>query len=109
MQVADQLGLWAEKHLLSIRAEHISGTMNVQADWLSRTTIDHMEWYLHPDLFREITERFRTLVLDLFTMPSNSQLPRFYSRFTTTGVEGANALHIPWLKGLLCVFPILFP
>uniref|UniRef100_A0A2D4HXP4 RNase H type-1 domain-containing protein n=1 Tax=Micrurus lemniscatus lemniscatus TaxID=129467 RepID=A0A2D4HXP4_MICLE len=38
LQEAERLGRWAETHL-SIRTEHISGVENIQADWLSRTTI----------------------------------------------------------------------
>lgn len=59
MQEAERLCLWAETHILSIRAEHILGVENVQADWLSRAPIDHSEWHLHPSLFREMTEWFR--------------------------------------------------
>lgn len=35
MQEAEQLGLWVERHRPSLRAEHISGVKNVQADWLT--------------------------------------------------------------------------
>lgn len=38
---AKRVGFWAEHHLCSFKAEHISGVANVQADWLSRQEIDH--------------------------------------------------------------------
>lgn len=37
---------WAEKHILSIRAEHIKVVDNVEADWLSREYMDPGEWSL---------------------------------------------------------------
>lgn len=48
MEESNKLLIWAEKHTLSLTAEHISGTANLQADWLSRQQIDHAEWRLHP-------------------------------------------------------------
>lgn len=51
MEEAKHLGLWAEAHLLSIRAVHILGVGNIQADWLSRASVNHTEWHLHPSLF----------------------------------------------------------
>lgn len=42
MKEAKQLGLWMERHL-SLRAEHISGVSNVQADWLGRAKVDQSE------------------------------------------------------------------
>lgn len=95
MWEAEHLGLWAEQHFLFLRAEHISGTANVQADWLSRAIVDHSEWHLYPDLFKKLSERFGSPILELFTTPSNSQLPRFYTRFATPGAEGVNALRGP--------------
>ncbi|XP_013930876.1 PREDICTED: uncharacterized protein LOC106556402 [Thamnophis sirtalis] len=70
MSEADDIGRWAEE--LSIQAEHISGTTNIQADWLSRATVDHSEWRLHPQLFQRIVQRFGCPQVDLFAMAANS-------------------------------------
>lgn len=40
---SDRLFSWAERSLLSIWADYISGVANVQADWLSRKRIDPAE------------------------------------------------------------------
>lgn len=58
MHKAMELCIWAEKHLHSLRVEHISGVANAHADWLSCMTIDQSEWHLHPDLFHHITTQF---------------------------------------------------
>lgn len=44
MKEAERLCCWAEKNVLSMKAEHISGSTNVWADWLSMATIDYAEW-----------------------------------------------------------------
>lgn len=77
MREAIHLGLWAERHLGSIRASHISGTANTQADLLSRTTVDHGEWRLHPTIFNDIL-CFNILVVDLFASSTNFQMSRFF-------------------------------
>ncbi|XP_060548605.1 uncharacterized protein LOC132712109 [Pantherophis guttatus] len=100
-----RLGLWSEIHLASLRAEHISGVTNLQADWLSRQRLDHAEWRLNPRLFHQITTRFGMPVLDLFATLDNAQLPRFISRFPSAQAEAVDALRSPWPPGLLYAFP----
>lgn len=58
MKEAERLCLWAERLHLSLRAKHIAGATNVQADWLSGATVDHTEWCLHLALFQELMEHF---------------------------------------------------
>lgn len=79
---------------------------NTQADWLSRTTINHAEWQLHPHLFRQIMDRFGLPIMELFASPSNAHLPWFFTRFQTPGAEGADALRCLWPQGLLYAFPL---
>ncbi|XP_013916518.1 PREDICTED: ETS translocation variant 4-like [Thamnophis sirtalis] len=93
-----RLGNWAEKHLPSIRAEHISETENHQADWLSRETIDNGEWQLHPLIFHQICKRFGHPTVDLFATPQNAQLPEFVSRFPTAGAMDTDALRCSDIK-----------
>lgn len=109
MQEAKRLGLLVERHLLSIMAEHISGVMNVQTDWLSRASIDHMEWHLHPSLFQDLTDHFGLPVVDLFATPDNAQLTRFvYARFPAPGGKGADISAVRDLQEYSMPF-LLFP
>ncbi|XP_058020134.1 uncharacterized protein LOC131188700 isoform X1 [Ahaetulla prasina] len=105
MAEADRLCRWAERNVISIRAEHIAGIDNVRADWLSRAPLDPAEWRLDPELFKEIVRRFGQPVIDLFASPANHQLPRYFSRSPAPGAEGVNALRLPWPRGLLYAFP----
>ncbi|XP_013908504.1 PREDICTED: uncharacterized protein LOC106538525 [Thamnophis sirtalis] len=100
-----QLISWAETHLLSLRAKHISGVQNIQADGLSHMHIDPAEWSLHRRIFQQLTVRFGLPVLDLFASQDNTQLPRYFTRYATPGVEGTDALRSEWPLGLLYAFP----
>lgn len=107
MEEACLLGLWAETHLSSIRADHISGSANVQADSLSRRLVDQGEWSISPSLFQEIIARFRKPVLDLFASWTNHRLPCYFSRFLDLQAEAMDALRSRWPPGLLYAFPPL--
>lgn len=102
---AGRLGAWAETNLRSLRASHISGLVNTQANWLSRTAMDHGEWQLDPPLFLQIVDRFGTPTVDLFAMRENRQTDRFFSRFPGPAAEAVDALHCTWPPGLLYTFP----
>lgn len=96
---------WAERHIISVKAEHISGSSHLQADWLSQTHLDPSEWQLHPQLFLELSLMFSKPVLDLFIRPKNAQLLRFFLRFHALRAESCNALCCRWPEGLLYAFP----
>lgn len=102
---------WAEEYLEGLRAEHVRGLDNVQADWLSRETVSPGEWALHPDSFARITDRFVVPIVDLFASHQNRQVPRFFSRYYHPEAEGLDVLTEKWPKGLLYAFPPipLFP
>lgn len=102
---AERLFDWVGHHLLSIGVDHISGTANVRANWLSQEQIDPAEWQLHPILFQELTSCFGTPVIDLFVTSSNTHLPCFVSRYPDPLAEDHNALRCRWPSGLLYAFP----
>lgn len=69
--------------------------------------MDKGEWHLLPAIFREVTLRFGTPAVDLFASSDKHQTSRFFSRFTSLGAEGMDALQSPWPLGLLYAFPPL--
>lgn len=97
--------LMEESARLFTWAEHISGTTNLRADWLSRQMIDQAEWRLHPSLFRALSIKFGCLIVDCFASQDNAQLPRFFTRFPCPAAKDVDALHCPWPPGLLYASP----
>lgn len=111
MKEATSLFLWAEKHL-SIRAEHLPGVQNSEADWLSRRAVDEGEWSLHPQVFQLITALLGKPEIDLFASPENNQVPAFIARKPSPLTLGVNALTYPWPPVLLYAFspfPLIQP
>lgn len=105
MLEAEILLSWAERNVLSLTADHISGVDNARANWLSRELIGPAEWQLHPNLFREATLWFGSPVIDLFASQLNAQLPCYMTRHPCLTAENYNALRCPWPAGLLYAFP----
>lgn len=81
---------WAEAHLQSIKAGHLPGLDNLEADGLNRRDIIEEEWGLHPEVFNMLVRRFGQPELDLFTSRKNTKMTIFFSR-----AQGTNAVHIP--------------
>lgn len=67
---------WAQCHLLSLRATHVWGILNIGADMLSRSTLPSEEWRLYPQTVQVIWDIFGKADVELFasqTLPSCCQ------------------------------------
>ena len=59
-------------------AEHIPGSKNYIADFMSKSFNDNTEWQLFTDLFQKIVKEFSvTPSIDLFASHLNKQLERY--------------------------------
>ena len=67
---ATRLLLWAESHVLSLRAVHIH--LNYGADLLSRGDPRAADWCLHPQVIEQIWVRFFRAQVDLFANRQNT-------------------------------------
>ncbi|KAL0186577.1 hypothetical protein M9458_018247, partial [Cirrhinus mrigala] len=72
-KLAHQILVWSQDKLLSLRAVHIPGHLNVGADILSRQGPRPGEWMLHPEVVNQIWEIFGRAQLDLFATRENAQ------------------------------------
>jgi hypothetical protein len=68
---------WALKRNIFLSAKHLSGTLNVSADWESRHFLDWSKWQLCPAMFRSLMQVRGPCAIDLFADRLNAQLPRF--------------------------------
>jgi len=90
-------------HLL---AAHISGTENVQADFLSRGSSLSNEWMLLKEVFLKICRRAPVrLEIDLFASAMYALRPKFCSRGRDPQAWKMDALSFPWTIQGLFAFP----
>ncbi|XP_043208488.1 uncharacterized protein LOC122374047 [Amphibalanus amphitrite] len=87
-------GFWTVSNHVMLTAHHISGESNVQPDALSRLPLRH-EWYLHPEVFRQLDRMFGPHSIDRFATCTTALLPVYNSRFSDPGTAGVDALGQP--------------
>nr|XP_055041436.1 uncharacterized protein LOC129429021 [Misgurnus anguillicaudatus] len=95
--LARHLLLWSQKHLRSLRAIHIPGSLNTVADALSRAARPR-EWRIHPQTVQLIWKKFGRAQIDLFASPDDTHCRLFYS--LTEGSLGVDALTHSWPRGM---------
>ena len=86
----------AFRHNFSLSARWIRGTLNCEADLLSRNTPTPTEWTLDQNSFRKIHRRWGPFDVDLFATPTNAQLGTFVTPFPHPRAIETNALVINW-------------
>ncbi|KAL0169003.1 hypothetical protein M9458_037225, partial [Cirrhinus mrigala] len=74
-----QILVWSKGKLLSLRAVHVPGHLNMGADILSRQGPRPGEWMLHPEVVKQIWRVFCQTQVDLFETRETSQCPLWYS------------------------------
>ncbi|XP_030584735.1 uncharacterized protein LOC115779969 [Archocentrus centrarchus] len=105
--LARRLILWSSKRLLSLRATHIAGSLNLGADLLSRGAPLYGDWALHPAIVEQLWLRYSQASVDLFASEENAQCPRFFSLRDQSAPLGVDALAHVWPPVLLYAFPPL--
>ncbi|KAL0154785.1 hypothetical protein M9458_049048, partial [Cirrhinus mrigala] len=78
-KLVHQILVWSQDKLLSLRAVHVPGHLNVGADVLSRQGPRSGEWMLHPEVVKQIWKVFGPAQVDLFASRENAQCPLWYS------------------------------
>ncbi|KAI2650209.1 hypothetical protein H4Q32_000145 [Labeo rohita] len=105
-KLAHQILVWSQDKLLSLRAVHIPGHLNVGADILSRQGPRAGEWMLHPEVVEQIWEIFGRAQLDLFATRENAQCPLWFSLVHPAPL-GLDAMVQTWPRLRLYAFPRL--
>ena len=84
-------------HHITLRARHIPGCLNVMADLLSRSNqVQSTEWSLHPQVFKQICQKWFTPHVDLFATHLNHKLPLYISPVPDPKAWDIDALNINW-------------
>ena len=90
---------WALKRNIFLSAKHLSGTLNVSADWETRHFLDWSKWKLCPAMFRSLMQVRGLCAIDLFSDRLNAQLPRFFSWRPDPMALATDALLQGWSGG----------
>ena len=95
-QLAVDLLMWCQERAISLLARHISGSLNVLADQLSRNQVDPKEWTLATKVTNELFRQWGTPQLDLFANRWNHRIPSYVSPCPDEDASGVDALSMPW-------------
>ena len=86
---------WCHHYHITLKARHIPGCLNVMADLLSRSNqVQSTEWSLHPQVFKQICQKWFTPHVDLFATHLNHKLPLYVSPVPDPKAWGIDALNI---------------
>ena len=88
---------WCHHYYITLKARHIPGCLNVIADLLSRSNqIQSTEWSLHPQVFKQICQKWFTPHVDLFATHLNHKFPLYVSPIPDPKAWDIDALNINW-------------
>ena len=97
---------WCHHYHVTLKARHISGCLNVMADLLSRSNlVQTTEWSLHPQVFKQICQKWFTPHVDLFATQLNPKLPLYVSPVPNPKAWDIDALNINWTGLIAYAYP----
>ena len=101
---------WGHHYLITLKARHVLGCLNVMADLLSRSNqVQSTEWSLHPQVFKQICQKWFTPHVDLFATHLNHKLPLYVSPIPDPRAWDIDALNINWTNLTAYAFPPMAP
>ena len=97
---------WCHHYHITLKAGHIPGCLNVMADLLSRSNqVQSTEWSLHPQVFKQICQKWFTPHVDLFATHLNHKLPLYVSPIPDPKAWDIDALNINWTALIAYAYP----
>ena len=90
-QIATSVWATAFQHNIQISARHLSGTLNLEADALSRHESPY-EWQIHPVIFQYIDKLWGPHTFDRFASLTNRLLPLYNSLLHDPETSGIDTL-----------------
>ena len=88
---------WCHHYHITLKARHIKGQcLNVMADLSRSNQVQSTEWSLHPQVFKQICQKWFTPHVDLFATHLNHKLPLYVSPIPDPKAWDIDALKINW-------------
>ena len=105
MDVTYQIFKLLDQWRITLICQHIVGSLNVHADWLSRAEIISTEWSLHPKILQALWQVWDRPHIDLFMTKWNHQLPCNVSTVPDRESVAVDAMSINWTVLSAYAFP----
>ena len=97
---------WCHHYHITLKARNIPGCLNVMDDLLSRSNqVQSTEWSLHPQVFKQICQKWFTPHVDLFATHLNDKLPLYVSPIPDAKAWDIDALNINWTGLIAYAYP----
>jgi len=96
---------WCLEHNILVKAQHIPGVLNTEADRESRVFIDSSDWKLNPSLFQCLLQAWGPLEIDLFASRLTYQLEQYVSWRPDPQALFTDAFSLDWNKYRAYAFP----
>ena len=99
---------WYHHYHITLKARHIPGCLNVMADLLSRLNqVQSTEWSLHPQVFKQICQKWFTPHVDLFATHLNHKLPLYVSPVPDPNAWDIEPLNLNWTGITAYAYPLM--
>ena len=96
LQLAKKLWNYMLANWIAVTVEHLPGSLNIQADWQSRTHKDSSDLKLNPKILSHIVKIRGIPQIDLLASLLNHQLPKCMSWHLDPGSCAVDFLHYSW-------------
>ena len=97
---------WCHHYHITLKARHIPGCLNVMADLSRSNQVQSTEWSLHPQVFKQICQKWFTPHVDLFATHLNHKLPLYVSPVPDPKAWDIDALNINWTSLTAYAYPL---
>ncbi|MEW8542136.1 MAG: reverse transcriptase domain-containing protein [Candidatus Thiodiazotropha sp.] len=94
--LATEIWSWARQRNVWISSAFVQGIKNVEADELSRSFNDDIEWSLDDEVFEMIQTHFPDINIDLFASRLNFKLPQYVSFRADPKAIAIDAFSLQW-------------
>lgn len=102
--IAREIWLWCLERKIHLSAAHIPGASNCEADEMSRSFNDDLEWSLNEHQFAKILKEFPDLSIDLFASRLNYRLERYVSFRPEPHAYAVDAFSFDWTNEFAYIF-----
>ena len=103
--IAREIWIWCISKEIHITAAHIPGAINEEADALSRSYKDDLEWSLDNSIFQKIRSLHPLVEIDMFASRLNAKLKKYVSFYPDHEAFAVDAFSMNWDKKVLYMFP----